>query len=107
MARYKFIDRWTIQAPIDQVFRYISDARTYPQWWPVYPEVEILTGDAEPAVGSRARLVVASALGYRLDLEVEMTEYDPPHYFKTVSRGNLEGTGEWELRVPLSSHALL
>jgi hypothetical protein len=96
MALYKFVDHWYIKAPIDQVFHYIADARTYPQWWPAYAKVETLSDIQPPHVGSRGRLVVKSALGYRLNIEVEITESNPPYYFKTLSRGELEGTGVWE-----------
>ena len=96
MARYKFIDRWSIRAPIDQVFSHIADASTYPRWWPVYPTVEVVPDVQPPHIGSRARLAVASALGYRLNLEVEITESNPPYYLNTLSRGDLEGTGTWE-----------
>lgn len=98
MARYKFVDRWPIRAPIDQVFRHIADPGTYPQWWPVYPKVESLPGVQPPQVGSQAKLTVASALGYRLNLLLEITESNPPHHLMTVARGDLEGTGKWEFK---------
>jgi uncharacterized protein YndB with AHSA1/START domain len=98
MARYKFIDHWNIQAPIEQVFRYVADPRTYPQWWPVYDKAEVLPGVQPPDVGSRSRLTVKSVLGYRLHIEVETTESDPPYYLDTVSNGDLEGTGTWEFK---------
>lgn len=97
MARYTFVDRWTVKAPIEQVYDAISDARTCPTWWPVYTSVEPLVEMPPPRVGSQVRLIVKSALGYRLALEVELVEATPPTHFKTVSRGNLEGTGEWAL----------
>ncbi len=97
MARYHFVDHWTIKAPVDQVFDHISDPRTYPQWWPVYPKVEVTPADQSPNGRDQTKLVVQSALGYRLKLEVETVESNPPYYLKTVSRGNLEGTGEWQL----------
>jgi uncharacterized protein YndB with AHSA1/START domain len=88
-----------VQAPIDEVFRHIADARTYPQWWPVYPKVEVLRDVSPELVGARARLLVKSALGYTLTLEVEIVEADPPRYLKTAATGQLEGTGLWELEA--------
>lgn len=98
MAKYKFIDHWYIKAPQAEVFRYISDARTYPQWWPVYPKVEILHDAGSGNAGSRARLQVKSALGYTLDLDVETVAIDPPNSIKTVVAGQLAGSGEWEFK---------
>jgi hypothetical protein len=97
MARYKFVDHWYVQAPIDRVFAHIADPATYPLWWPVYPEVEILPGVQPPSVGSRAMLNVASVLGYRLRLLTEIVEFDPPRHLGTVASGDLEGTGTWDL----------
>jgi hypothetical protein len=97
MARYTFVDRWTVRAPIQQVYETISDARTYPSWWPVYASVEPLVEMPPPHIGSTVRLIVKSVLGYRLALEVELVEATPPARFMTVTRGNLEGTGEWVL----------
>lgn len=57
--------------------------------------MEILRENDAHGVGGRARLMVASALGYRLKLLVETTEANPPHYLFTRSTGDLEGTGEW------------
>jgi hypothetical protein len=99
MAQYTFVDHWYIQAPMEEVFHHIADARTYPQWWPVYPKVEVLRDVSPEMVGSRARLFVKSALGYTLTLEVEIVEADPPRYLKTAATGQLEGTGLWELEM--------
>lgn len=96
MAQYKFVDHWYIKAPREEVFRYVADARTYPQWWPVYPKVEVLR-EVEPGqTGGQARLLVKSALGYTLQLEAETVAIDPPRMIKTIARGQLAGTGEWE-----------
>lgn len=97
MAQYKFVDHWYIKAPREEVFRYIADARTYPQWWPVYPKVEVLRAVAPGQVGGKGRLLVKSALGYTLQLEAETVALEPPRYIKTVASGQLAGTGEWEL----------
>jgi len=96
MAQYKFVDHWYIKAPREEVFRYIADARTYPQWWPVYPKVEILRAAEPGQVGGKGRLVVKSALGYTLQLEAETVAIEPPRYIKSITTGQLAGTGEWE-----------
>jgi uncharacterized protein YndB with AHSA1/START domain len=106
MAQYKFVDHWYIKAPREEVFRYVADASSYPQWWPVYPKVEVLRRAEPGQVGGQARLVVKSALGYTLKLEVETVAVNPPSYLKTVARGQLAGTGEWEFtQVGDTTHA--
>lgn len=107
MAQYKFVDHWYIKAPREEVFRYVADARTYPQWWPVYPKVEVLREVASGQIGGKARLVVKSALGYTLQLEAETVAIDPPHSIKTIATGQLAGTGEWEfLQEGDTTHAI-
>lgn len=107
MAQYKFIDHWYIKAPRAEVFRYVADARTYPQWWPVYPKVEVLR-EVEPGqIGGKGRLLVKSALGYTLQLEAETVDIEPPRYIKTVATGQLAGTGEWEfIQEGETTHAI-
>lgn len=107
MAQYTFVDHWYIKAPREEVFRYIADARTYPQWWPVYPKVEVLR-EAEPGQpGGKGRLLVKSALGYTLQLEAETIALEPPRYIKTIATGQLAGTGEWEfLQEGDTTHAI-
>jgi uncharacterized protein YndB with AHSA1/START domain len=96
MARYRFVDHWYIQAPIEQVFEHIADPGTYPQWWPVYPKVEMHPGPQPAEVGNQANLTVRSPLGYQLNLLTETTESDPPRWLNTRSQGDLQGTGTWE-----------
>ncbi len=96
MAQYQFIDHWYIKAPREEVFRYIADARTYPQWWPVYAKVEVLRAVAPGQIGGKGRLLVKSALGYTLQLEAETVAIEPPRSIKTIATGQLAGTGEWE-----------
>lgn len=97
MAKYEFVDDWYVRAPIAEVFRHIADPRTFPRWWPAYSAIEILPGTEPPAAGSRSRLTVRSPFGYRLRLDVETIESEPPRRCLTVSRGDLAGTGLWEL----------
>ena len=32
-GEYVFIDEWDVEAPQEEVFQALADARTYPQWW--------------------------------------------------------------------------
>lgn len=96
MKEYRFVDHWMIKAPIDEVYRYIADPRTYAEWWPSYDGLRILKDEPFPYVGGRAELLVRSPFGYHLRLEVETTEANPPHYLETLSHGQLQGTGIWE-----------
>lgn len=96
MKEYRFVDHWAIRAPIEEVYNHVADPRTYAQWWPSYDGVRVLKEVPYPYVDGRVELLVKSPFGYHLRLEVDTAEADPPRYLKTVSYGQLEGTGVWE-----------
>jgi uncharacterized protein YndB with AHSA1/START domain len=95
MAQYKFVDHWTIVAPIEDVYNHIADPRTYAKWWSAFKKIEIIKDVPFPYVGGRARMRVKSPFGYSLALEVETTGARPPYELHTVSYGSLAGTGDW------------
>jgi uncharacterized protein YndB with AHSA1/START domain len=106
MADYRFVDHWQIRAPIETVYRAVADPRTYVHWWHDYDRVRIINDVPFPSVGGVAELLVRSPFGYRLRLEVMTEEARPPAYLKTVTRGQLEGTGVWEFaEVGDATHA--
>lgn len=96
MKEYRFVDHWSIRAPITEVYRHVGDPRTYARWWKAYDGVRILRDVPYPHVGGQAELLVRSPFGYQLRLNVETVEARPPTYLKTISRGQLAGTGIWE-----------
>jgi uncharacterized protein YndB with AHSA1/START domain len=92
---YVFVDEWDVAAPQDAVFRALTDARTYPEWWtPVYLEVE---GDCEPAVGCTTKQHFKGRLPYTLWITSEIVAYNPPNSFATQVVGDLTGSGQWAL----------
>ena len=81
----------TINRPIEEVFAYVSDFRTTSQWQTGVVDVR-LTPEGPVGVGTRATFVRVF-LGRRLEMAVEMVEYQPPtkQAFKTIS-GPMPGT---------------
>src|SRR5262249_8058177 len=75
----------TINRPIEEVFAFVSDFRTVSQWQSGVVDVR-LTPEGPIGVGTRATLVHAF-LGRRLEMTVEIVEYEPPtkQVFKTIS----------------------
>jgi uncharacterized protein YndB with AHSA1/START domain len=96
MKEYRFDDRWTINAPIDEVYRHIADPRTWDRWWPTYDSVRILEDAPFPHIGGRAEFIIKSPFGYRLRVEAITTEAVPPFHLKTIITGELESTGDWQ-----------
>ncbi len=65
----------TLRHP-DDAFKYMADFDNVAEWDPGVVEAERI-GSGELGVGSRFRVVVASA-GRKLPLEYRITEFDPP-----------------------------
>lgn len=88
---FRFGYVWRIEGPIDTVFYYVSDARTFPEWFYVFTSVKTDEGDEEVGVGSHADLRVRAALPYSLDWDITVTEYNRPHLLTNACRLRLSG----------------
>jgi len=85
-------ERIIINRPIEDVFAYVSDFRTASQWQSGVVDVQ-LTPEGSVGVGTRATFVRVF-LGRRLEMTVEIVEYEPPtkQVFKTISGPMMPGT---------------
>lgn len=94
-AEYAFIDEWDVDAPQEQVFEALADARTYPEWWtPTYKEVE---SDGPPEVGRASRQRFKGNLPYTLSTTSTITRMERPNEFEVEVDGDLRGRGVWTL----------
>jgi uncharacterized protein YndB with AHSA1/START domain len=75
----------TIARPPDEVFPWLLDADKVPQWTTRLEAYEV-TGPI--TLGSRIRQVL-TVKGQKLDVELEVTQYEPPH--AAASRFSLQG----------------
>ena len=92
---YVFIDEWDVDAPQDEVFDALADARTYPEWWrPVYIAVE---ADSRPQVGCVSRQEFKGRLPYHLKTRSEIVRLERPREFEVSVVGDLTGKGIWTL----------
>jgi len=97
MSVYEFVSVWHIDAAIDEVWKLIYDADTWPEWWPgVLSNVELQKGDAD-GVGSIRRSVWKSRLPYKLEFDSELVRMEPEHLIEVRAFGHLEGRGLWQL----------
>jgi hypothetical protein len=88
---YHFNYRWRIQGPIETVFHYVSDARTFTDWFPVFKEVCPDESVGPLHVGSHALARVKALLPYVLDWDISVTRYEPPRLIETSVRLSLNG----------------
>jgi uncharacterized protein YndB with AHSA1/START domain len=82
-AAYKFVDRWTIPAPIEQVYDVIGDPLGYEGWWTDF--VLKASGDAGPPVpGKRNELLVKAYLPFKVNFGLEVLEAQRPHRVRSA-----------------------
>lgn len=74
MARYR--DVISSPRPAEEVFAYMARFSNVSEWDPTAAEAEPL-GEGEPGLGSRFHVLVRW-LGREIELEYEITEFDPP-----------------------------
>ena len=78
MAHFHFVTDWTLTAPIDPVWKIITDVGRLPEWWPMFKR---------------------AVLPYALRFSLEITDLVPPTLMRLRSRGDLDGSGQWDLRA--------
>jgi uncharacterized protein YndB with AHSA1/START domain len=94
-AEYVFIDEWDVDAPIEEVFESLADARTYPDWWrPVYITVD---ADGPPEVGRTSHQYFKGRLPYKLRTTSKIVALERPGRFQIEVEGDLSGRGVWTL----------
>ena len=72
-----------INRPVEEVFAFLSNPENGPKWTSSIAEVEI-TSQGPIGVGTTYRSV-RTALGRRLEIEFEITEYEPNRRYATKS----------------------
>ncbi|EPC01034.1 hypothetical protein L861_10705 [Litchfieldella anticariensis FP35 = DSM 16096] len=97
MADYRFVTIWQLEAPIDEVYRALSQAIFWPVWWKSLLRVEELApGDAQ-GIGRVYRYVWKSRLGYRLRFDMQVVRVQPHRLIVGKASGDVQGTGCWRL----------
>jgi hypothetical protein len=91
MDSYQLGYRWTIEGPVETVFHYVSDARTFHEWFRVFKRVDADDPVGPLRVGSHSRMKVKALLPYTLDWEVTVSKLDPPRLMETDVRLSLNG----------------
>jgi uncharacterized protein YndB with AHSA1/START domain len=93
---YRFVDRWSIAAPIDRAYEVIGDPLGYERWWTDF--VIRATGDAGlPEPGKKNELLVKAYLPYKVNFGLEVLEAERPRRILSRLSKDFDGTGEWTL----------
>jgi hypothetical protein len=67
---YRMSHQWVVRGPVETVFRYVGDARTFCSWFTVFKEVHPDEPTGEIHVGSHSTMRVKAQLPYMLDWDV-------------------------------------
>jgi uncharacterized protein YndB with AHSA1/START domain len=94
---YALTTEWVLDAPIAAIYAALAAPETWPRWWRYVEAVALVRkGDAE-GIGAVHRYTWGSRLPYRLSFDMETTALARPHRIEAVARGDLAGTGRWDL----------
>jgi len=88
---YQLSYQWRIEGPIEAVFHYVTDARTFLDWFPVFKEVSVDEPVGPLHVGSHATARVKALLPYVLDWDITVARYEPPVFQETAVELSLNG----------------
>jgi uncharacterized protein YndB with AHSA1/START domain len=88
---FRFGYRWRIEGPVETVFHYVSDARTFTDWFPVFKDVRADEPVGPLHVGSHSVARVRALLPYVLDWDITITRYEPPALIETAVQLSLNG----------------
>lgn len=97
MAEYKFVTRWHIAAPIEQVWDAIVHSENWMQWWTAVDSVEELATGEASGVGNIRRFVWKTPLKYTLTFETCVVRIQAPVLLEATATGDAEGHGLWQL----------
>jgi uncharacterized protein YndB with AHSA1/START domain len=97
MRTFRFHTTWELPAAREAVWEVLTNARSWPTWWPAIAAVNVLEDGDELGVGQRVRVTVRSGVGYRLTFTLLITEV--VHLSSVLARsvGHLDGHGHWTL----------
>jgi hypothetical protein len=88
---YRLRHQWHVQGPIETVFHYVTDARTFSGWFPVFKEVTVDEPVGQIHVGSHATARVKALLPYLLDWDITVVRHEPPVFQETAVDLSLNG----------------
>ena len=94
---YHFVDRWRVEADVEEVADIIEDALSLPRWWgSVYFAVrELEPGEDNHGTGKLISVRAGGWLPYTLKINFRTVESRYPNGFAMDATGDLEGKGIW------------
>lgn len=101
-TEYMFLSHWVIHAGTAKAAHAITDVSHWTDWWEGLESVEVKES-TQAATGSRFACVWKSSSGYRLALNICITEYIEEEVMRFTADGDLAGSGTWRIE-PVSAN---
>jgi hypothetical protein len=94
---YSFVTHWVIDAPVGRVWDELHALTDWPSWWRGVIAADRLEAGDAAGLGAYYRLVMKSALPYRLAFNIRTTRLQRPTTIEAHADGELTGVGLWTL----------
>jgi uncharacterized protein YndB with AHSA1/START domain len=101
--QFDLVTDWKFDQPVERVWSFLHDVRTWPEWWPAVLYVEQAEPGDEAGVGAVNHFEWRTALPYRIAFEMEVIRVEPMSIIEGRSLGDLDGRGLWTLREEAGS----
>ncbi len=97
-TNFHLATEWTVDAPLEDVWRELAAPERWPEWWPSVKQVTRLREGDERGVGAVHRMRWSTALPYELVFDMETVKVEPPLLIEGRAIGELDGIGRWTLQ---------
>lgn len=97
-AYFDLVSHWRLDAPVGRVWRAITETEHWPRWWPGVVAVRRLKNGDETGVGRVQHIIFRTGLGYRLHLDLQVTEVLREERLRARAGGTLAGEGIWLMK---------
>lgn len=98
IAHFDLVSHWRLDAPVSRVWRAITETESWPRWWPGVVGVRKLRSGDGTGVGLLQEITFRTGLGYRLHLQLEVTEVLTEERLRAKAAGTLAGEGIWLMK---------
>jgi uncharacterized protein YndB with AHSA1/START domain len=98
IAHFDLVSHWRLDAPVSHVWRAITQTEHWPRWWPGVVAVRKLRSGDGTGVGLLQEITFRTGLGYRLHLQLEVTEVLTEERLRAKAAGTLAGEGIWLMK---------
>lgn len=101
IAFFDLVSHWRLDAPVPRVWQAITETEHWPRWWPGVVGVRKLRSGDGTGVGLLQEITFRTGLGYRLHLQLEVTEVLKEERLRARAAGTLAGEGIWLMKQAL------